>query len=88
MTDKEDINNEDKLKLEDIPILRGYLYVFPEEIPGLPLKRELEFTIELVPGVVPNSKAPYRMIILELNELKSQLKELIDKKYIRPSMSP
>ena len=62
--------------------------MFPEEIPGLPQKRELDFTIELVPGVVPNSNAPYRMNILELNELKSQLKELIDKKYIQPSVSP
>ena len=57
VTDKEDINNEDKLKLEDIPILRGYL--FSEEILGLPLKRELDFTIELVPGAVPSSKSPY-----------------------------
>ena len=85
---EEHTNNEDKLKLEDIPILRGYLNVFLEEILGLPLKRELDFTIELVPGAVPNSKAPYWMNILELNELKLQLKELIDKKYIRPSMSP
>ena len=45
--------------------------VFPEEILGLPPKRELDFTIESVPRVVPNSKAPYRMNILELNELKS-----------------
>ena len=67
--------------------LRGYSDVFTEEISGLPLKRELYFTIELVPGAVPTSKAPYQMNILELNELKSQLKELIDKKYIRPSMS-
>ena len=48
----------------------------------------MDFTIELVPGVVPNSKAPYRMNILELNELKLQLQELIDKNYIRPSVSP
>ena len=48
----------------------------------------MDFTIELVPGVVPSSKGPYRMNILELNELKFQLKELIDKKYIRPSVSP
>ena len=59
-----------------------------EEIPRLPPKRDLDFTIELVPGVVPNSKAPYRMNILELNELKLQLQELIDKNYIRPSVSP
>ena len=54
----------------------------------MPLKRELDFTMELVLGAVPSSKSPYRMNILELNELKSQLKELIDKKYIIPSMSP
>ena len=55
---------------------------------GLPPKRELDFTIELVPGAVPSSKAPYRMNILGLHELKSHLKELIDKNYIRPSVSP
>ena len=60
--------------MEDIRVLREYADVFPEEIPGLPPKRELDFTIEMVPGAVPNSKAPYRMNILELNELKSQLK--------------
>ena len=69
-------------------MLNEFTDVFPEEIPGLPPRRELDFTIELVPGVVPSSKAPYHMNILELNELKSQLKELIDKKYIRPSVSP
>ena len=74
--------------MEDIAVLRDNVDVFLEEIPGLPPKRELDFTIELVPGVVPRSKAPYRMNILELNKLKSQLKELIDKKYIRPSVSP
>ena len=74
--------------MEDIPILGGYSDVFSEEISGLPPKRELDFTIELVPGAVPSSKAPYWMNILELNELKSQLKELIDKNYIRPSVSP
>ena len=68
--------------MEDIPVLKEYVDVFSKEILGLPPKRELNVTIELVPGVVPNSKAPYRMNILELNELKSQLKELTDKKYI------
>ena len=62
--------------------------VFLEKILGFPSKREMDFTIELVPGAVPNSKYPYQMNILELNELKSQLKELVDKKYIRPSVSP
>ena len=69
-------------------MLNEFTDVFPEEIPGLPPRRELDFTIELILGVVPSSKAPYRMNILELNEIKSQLKELIDKKYIRPSVSP
>ena len=69
--DEENINNIDKLKLEDIPTLMKYLDVFTKEILGLPPKRELDFTIELVPGAVPNSKSPYRMNILELNELKS-----------------
>ena len=71
---EENTNNKDKLKLEDIPILREYSNVFPKEILGLPPKWELEFTIELVPGVVPSSKVPYQMNILELNELKLQLK--------------
>ena len=88
ITNEKSMNNIDKLKLEDIPVLKEYLDVFSEEILGLPLKQELDFTIELVPSAVPGSKVPYRMNILELNELKSQLKELIDKNYIQPSVSP
>ena len=68
--DEENMNNIDKLKLEDIPILKEYSDVFLEEIPRLPPKWELDFTIELVLGVVPNSKSPYQMNILKLNELK------------------
>ena len=82
ITDDASKSEKDKLKIEDIPVLNEFTDVFPEEIPGLPPRRELDFTIELVPGAVPSSKAPYLMNILELNELKSQLKELIDKKYI------
>ena len=69
----EHLNKEDKLKFDDIPILKEFSDFFLEEILGLPPKRELDFTIELIPGVVSNSKAPYRMDILELNELKVQL---------------
>ena len=82
------IDKDDKMKFDDIPILHQFSYVFPEEILGLPPKRDLDFTIELVPGVIPNSKAPYQMNILELNKLKLQLKELIENNYIRPSVSP
>ena len=53
------MNKEDELKFKDILILKEFSNVFPEDIPGLPPKRELDFTIELVLGVVPNSKAPY-----------------------------
>ena len=59
ITNEEDLNKENKLKLEDIPILRGYSDVFSKEISGLPPKRELDFTIELVPSAMPNSKYPY-----------------------------
>eukprot|EP00253_Pinus_taeda_P021056 PITA_21056 len=62
--------------------------VFPEEIPRLPPKRDIDFTIELVPAAAPVSRAPYRMSIPELTELKMQLQELLDKNYIRPSVSP
>ena len=54
ITHEQNLNKIDKLKLEDIPVLREYVDVFPEEILGLPLKRELDFTIELVPGAIPN----------------------------------
>ena len=84
----EHMNKEDKLKFDDIPILKEFSNVFLKEISGLPLKKELDFTIELVPSAVPSSKSTYRMNILELNELKSYLKDLIDKNYTRSSVSP
>ncbi|RVW79623.1 Transposon Ty3-I Gag-Pol polyprotein [Vitis vinifera] len=82
------VSNESDLKLEDIPIVREYPDVFPEDLPGLPPEREMEFTIDLVPGTGPMSKAPYRMAPVELKELKVQLQELLDKGFIRPSVSP
>ena len=62
--------------------------MFPNEIPGLPPKRDIDFTIELVPGAAPVSKAPYRMSTPEMLELKMQLQELLEKKYIQSSVSP
>lgn len=64
---KENKSKENKVTLENIPTLKEFSDIFPEEIPGLPLKRELDFTIESVPGALPISKAPYIMNILELN---------------------
>jgi hypothetical protein len=74
--------------LEGHPILREYKYVFPEEVPGLPPRRDIDFSIELVPGAVLVSRTPYRISTLELVVLKLQLKERLDKGYIRPSVSP
>ena len=80
------MRNDKDVKLDDIPIVRDYPYVFPEELPGLPPKREVEFTIELVSGTTPISKAPYRISPLELKELKTQLQEMLDIGFIRPSV--
>ena len=60
--------------------------VFPGEIPRLPPKRDIDFMIELVPGVAPVSKMPYKMSTPEMLELKMQLQEFLVKKYIRPSV--
>ncbi|KAL0551526.1 hypothetical protein IC582_010615 [Cucumis melo] len=65
-----------------------FLDVFPDDLSGLPPDKEIEFTIELLPGTAPISQAPYRMASSELKELKMQLQELVDKGYIRPSVSP
>ena len=62
--------------------------VFLEDLLGLPPDREDEFVIDLVPGTAPISKPPYRMAPLELEELKKQIQELLDKGFIRPSVSP
>jgi hypothetical protein len=78
----------DKPSLEDHPILREYKYVFLEEVSGLPPRRDIDFSIELVPGAMPMSRTPYRMSTPDLFELKLQLKEMWNKCYIRPSVSP
>ncbi|GKU89663.1 hypothetical protein SLEP1_g3776 [Rubroshorea leprosula] len=75
-------------KLEDIPVVREFLDVFPEDLPSLPPDREVEFAIDLVPSTGPTSKASYHMALAELKELKVQLEELLEKGFIRPSVSP
>ncbi|XP_039134254.1 uncharacterized protein LOC120271646 [Dioscorea cayenensis subsp. rotundata] len=74
--------------LQDIPLVSEFHDVFPEDLPGLPPDREVEFVIDLVPGTSHISKAPYRMASAELKELKKQLEELLEKGFIRPSVSP
>ena len=74
--------------LEDIRVVCDYPDVFPEELPGMPPDRDAEFVIDLLPGTAPISKRPYRMSSDQLQELKTQIKELMDKGFIRPSSSP
>nr|GFD61680.1 putative reverse transcriptase domain-containing protein [Tanacetum cinerariifolium] len=62
--------------------------VFPEDLPGLPLTRPVEFQIDLVPGAALVARAPYRLVPSEMKEMVEQLKELSDKGFIRPSSSP
>jgi hypothetical protein len=79
---------DEKPSLEDHPTLTEYRDVFLEEVLGLPPRRDIDFSIELALGVVPVSSTPYRMSTPELVGLKLQLKEMMDKGYIRPSVSP
>ncbi|MCH80451.1 retrotransposon protein, partial [Trifolium medium] len=82
------VASEPELGPSDIFVVNEYLDVFPEDITSLPPEREIEFSIDLVPGAEPVSVAPYRMSPAELKELKSQLEDLIQKHFIRPSVSP
>ena len=75
-------------RLEDISIVKEFPDVFPDDISGLPPDREVEFTIDLIPGTEPISIPPYRISPVELRELKAQLEELLSKGFIRPSISP
>ena len=73
---------------EAINVVSEFLDVFPEELPGMPPERKVEFAIELIPGTTPISKRAYRVSGPELVELKKQIDELLEKDYIRPSTSP
>ncbi|GKD58403.1 putative reverse transcriptase domain-containing protein [Tanacetum coccineum] len=75
-------------RLEDMPVIHDFIEVFPEEFPGLPPPRQVEFRIDLVPGVAPVARAPYRLAPSEMRELSVQLQELLKKGFIRPSSSP
>ena len=77
-----------EVRLEDVPIVRDFLDVFPDNLSGLPPEREIDFPIDLVPGTALISLPPYRMVSAELKELKTQLQELVDRGFIRPSISP
>ena len=78
----------EKGDLNGVPIVCEFSDVFPDELPGLPPDREIEFCIDVVPGTTPISIPPYRMAPAELKELKEQLQELLIQGFIRPSISP
>ncbi|GKF06652.1 putative reverse transcriptase domain-containing protein, partial [Tanacetum coccineum] len=85
------VRDEDKSKgrrLEDVPVVQEFPKVFPEDLPGIPPTRQVEFRIDLVPGATPVARAPYRLAPSEMKELAEQLQELTDKGFIRPSSSP
>nr|UBX54593.1 transposon Ty3-I Gag-Pol polyprotein [Lupinus angustifolius] len=75
-------------EIQSIPVVLNFSEVFPNDILGLPPVTEIEFAIDLVPGTGPISIAPYRMALLELTELKKQLEDLLQKQFVRPSVSP
>ena len=74
---------KDKVKIEEVPVVKDYLDVFPEELVSIPPEREVEFKIELMPGTMPISKTPYRMVPTELKELKIQLQDLLERSFIQ-----
>ncbi|GJZ42050.1 putative reverse transcriptase domain-containing protein [Tanacetum coccineum] len=85
VTAKEVEDKSEKKRLEDVSIVQDFPEVFPEDLPGLPPTRQVEFQIDLVPGAAPVARAPYRLAPSEMKELSEQLKELSDKGFIRPS---
>ncbi|GKE40721.1 putative reverse transcriptase domain-containing protein [Tanacetum coccineum] len=78
----------DEKRLEDRLVVREFPKVFPEDLPGLPPIRQVEFQIDLIPGAAPVARAPYRLAPSEMQELSDQLQELADRGFIRPSTSP
>jgi hypothetical protein len=74
--------------VSNVPIVREFPDVFPDELSGVPPKREVEVTIDVLPGTSPIAQSPYRMAPAELAELKIQLQELLNKGFVHPSNSP
>ncbi|GKB18472.1 putative reverse transcriptase domain-containing protein, partial [Tanacetum coccineum] len=80
-------DNSKEKQLEDVTIVRDFLEVFPEDLPGIPPARQVKFRIDLIPGAAPIVRAPYQLAPFEMKELSNQLKEISDKGFIRPSLA-
>ncbi|GKA47564.1 putative reverse transcriptase domain-containing protein [Tanacetum coccineum] len=85
---KEAKDKSEEKRLEDVPIVKDFPEVFPEDLSGIPPARQVEFQIDLVPGAAPVARVPYRLAPSEMKELAKQLQELSDNGFIRPSSSP
>ncbi|GJU29837.1 hypothetical protein Tco_1173426 [Tanacetum coccineum] len=88
VTAKKAEDKSEEKRLEDVPIVRHFTEVFPEDFLGITPTRQVEFQIDLVLGAAPVARAPYRLAPSEMKELSDQLQELFDKGFIRPSSSP
>nr|GEV76161.1 putative reverse transcriptase domain-containing protein [Tanacetum cinerariifolium] len=88
VTTKEAEGKSEKKRLKNVPIIRDFPEVFPEDLPGLPSTRQVVFQTDLIHGAAPVARAPYRLAPSEMKELLEQLKELSGKGFIRPSSLP
>jgi hypothetical protein len=82
------VNQLDASQGSEVPVVNEIPDVFPEELPGMPPDRDIEFVIELKTGTASIYKTPFRMATPELVELKEHIKELLEKGFIHPSSSP
>nr|GFB77717.1 putative reverse transcriptase domain-containing protein [Tanacetum cinerariifolium] len=78
----------DEKRLEDIPVVKEFPDIFPEDLPGLPSVRQVEFRIDLIHRAAPVARTPYRLAPSEMQELSNQLQELTDRGFIRPRTLP
>ena len=79
---------KEEVKIQNIPVACDFPDVFPEELPRIPPERQVEFRIDLVPGATPIAKSLFKLALTEMQELSSQLSELLNKGFIRPNFSP
>nr|GEZ12575.1 putative reverse transcriptase domain-containing protein [Tanacetum cinerariifolium] len=84
---KGDIEEPQEKQFQDVPVIRDFHEVFPDDLPGLTPPRQVEFQIDLIPGATPVARAPYRLAPSEMKELVKQLQELSGKEFIRPRSS-
>ncbi|XP_070032999.1 uncharacterized protein [Nicotiana tomentosiformis] len=81
-------HNVDVPSMDSVPFVREFPYVFPTDLPGIPPDRDIDFCIDLAPGIQPISIPPYHMALPKLKDLKEQLQDLLEQGHIRPSVSP